>query len=184
MPDSSAHDQQSALLLLVPAAEPAVGGHRARLDASARDGVPAHLTVLYPFMPPALIDDATLGPLTDLFAGFAMFGFTLDRIGWFGDQVVWLGPRDDAPFRGLTGLVHASFPAYPPYEGAHPDPTPHLTIGHDADVATLRAAADSVREHLPIEAAATEVTLMTGPNPGIPGTPPAQWRPVATFPFA
>ena len=49
----TAPDWQSALLILVPAAEPAVGEHRARLDASARDGVPAHLTVLYPFLPPA-----------------------------------------------------------------------------------------------------------------------------------
>src|ERR1700761_7063123 len=53
-----ARDEQSALLIRVPAAEPAVGAHRARLDASARDGVPAHLTVLYPFLPPAQIDDA------------------------------------------------------------------------------------------------------------------------------
>ena len=56
---------QSALLVPVPAAEPAVAEHRARLDGSARDGVPAHLTVLYPFLPPALVDDvvlASLGP--------------------------------------------------------------------------------------------------------------------------
>src|SRR5580658_9294142 len=41
-------DWESALLVLVPAAEPAVGQHRARLDGAARDGVPAHITVLYP----------------------------------------------------------------------------------------------------------------------------------------
>jgi hypothetical protein len=42
---------QSALLLPVPAAEAAVGPYRALLDPSARDGVPAHITVLYPFLP-------------------------------------------------------------------------------------------------------------------------------------
>jgi hypothetical protein len=40
-------DWQSALLIAILEAEPAVGEHRARLDSSARDGVPAHLTVLY-----------------------------------------------------------------------------------------------------------------------------------------
>jgi hypothetical protein len=67
-------DLESALLLLVPAAEPVVGEHRARFDASARDGVPAHLTVLYPFLPPALIDDTVLASLIALFAGYPAFG--------------------------------------------------------------------------------------------------------------
>ena len=36
---------ETALLLPVPAAEPAVSHHRAQLDEAARDGVPAHVTV-------------------------------------------------------------------------------------------------------------------------------------------
>ena len=43
---------ESALLVAVPAAEPAVAAHRSRLDTSAAVGVPAHITVLYPFLPP------------------------------------------------------------------------------------------------------------------------------------
>lgn len=81
---------ETALLLPVPAAEPAVGQHRARLDEAARDGVPAHITVLYPFLPPAGIDEMLLALLGRLFAGFAAFGFTLDKVGWFGEEVVWL----------------------------------------------------------------------------------------------
>ena len=49
-------DSESALLLLVPAAEPVVGSHRAQLDLSARNGEPAHFTVLYPFLPPERLD--------------------------------------------------------------------------------------------------------------------------------
>ncbi|HEY5398126.1 MAG TPA: hypothetical protein VIL16_22320 [Trebonia sp.] len=64
----SDEDMQSALLVLVPAAEPVVGPHRARLDSSARDGVPAHLTVLYPFLPPAEIGQGVLAKLSRLFA--------------------------------------------------------------------------------------------------------------------
>src|ERR1700760_274772 len=120
MPDDHEDDrgpgnEQSALLLPVPAAEPAVGRHRARLDASARDGVPAHLTVLYPFLPPALIDDAVRASLRRLFAGFPAFAFTLDRVCWFGQDVVWLAPRDPAPFQALLTATWAAFPACPPY---------------------------------------------------------------------
>jgi hypothetical protein len=180
----AAPDPQSALLLLVPAAERAVGAHRARLDASARDGIPAHLTVLYPFLPPAQIDDTVLGSLARLFAGFPAFAFTLDRVGWFGDEVVWLGPHDQGPFRALTDLAFSAFPSCPPYGGQFADVIPHLTIGHVGSLAALRAAGDAVLPALPIEAAASEVTLMTGPRPGTPGTPPGQWRLIAAFPLA
>jgi len=174
---------ETALLLPVPAAEPAVSHHRARLDVAARDGVPAHITVLYPFLPPAGTSDPLLTLLSRLFAGFAAFEFTLDRVGWFGEDVVWLGPRDPAPFSALTSAAFNAFPSCPPYGGQHAEVIPHLTIGHAGGQQALRAAADAVCPCLPIEATAAEVTLMAGPRPGIPGTPPGQWRTVATFPL-
>ena len=42
---------ESAVLVPVPEAERAVSRHRARLDGAAARGVPAHVTVLYPFVP-------------------------------------------------------------------------------------------------------------------------------------
>jgi hypothetical protein len=54
---------RSALIVEVPAAEPAVARHRERLDSSAPLGVPAHITVLYPFLPPGAIGPAVLGDL-------------------------------------------------------------------------------------------------------------------------
>ena len=174
-------DWESALLVLVPAAESAVGEHRDRLDASARDGVPAHLTVLYPFLPLGLVDDAVLASLADLFAGVPAFRFRLDRVGWFADDVVWLGPHDEAPFRALTELAFAAFPCCAPYGGQYADVIPHLTVGHLGGAPALRAAGEAVRHRLPVEAAATEVTLMTGPPPGNPDIPPGQWRIMAAF---
>jgi 2'-5' RNA ligase len=176
--------QESALLVAVPAAEPAVGEYRARLDPSARGGVPAHLTVLYPFLAPPLIDDAVLASLAALFAAVPAFAFTLDRVGWFGDEVVWLGPRDARPFRALTALAWEAFPACAPYGGQYADLVPHLTIGEQGDPAALRAAGHAVRPHLPVEAAATEVTLMAGPPPRAAGAPPGRWRSLAAFPLA
>ena len=120
---------ETALLVPVPAAEPAVGRHRARLDEAARDGVPAHITVLYPFLPPARISDRLLASLGRLFAGVAAFEFKLDRIGWFGEEVVWLGPRDPTPFSILTSLTFTAFPSCPPYGGQFPDPRSDRTSG-------------------------------------------------------
>jgi 2'-5' RNA ligase len=177
-------DRESALLVAVPAAEPAVGEHRARLDSSARDGVPAHLTVLYPFLPPASIDGAVLASLRRLFAGFAPFDVTLDRVSWFGEKVVWLAPCDDGPFRALISAASAAFPSCPPYGNKHAEVIPHLTIGDRDDPGALRAAAAAVWGHLPIATRATEVTLMAGPAPGNPDIPPGQWRTLATFPLA
>ena len=174
---------ETALLLPVPAAEPAVSHHRARLDEAPRDGAPAHVTVLYPFLPPAEISEPLLASLGRLFAGFAAFEFTLDRVGWFGEEVVWLGPRDPAPFSALTSAAFTAFPCCPPYGGQHAVVVPHLTIGHVGGPQALRAAAESVRPCLPIDATAAEVILMAGPRPGTPGTPPGQWRAVAAFPL-
>ena len=176
-------DWESALLVPVPAAEPAVGQHRARLDEAARDGVPAHITVLYPFLPLAGIDEPLLAALGRLFAGHAAFQFVLDKVGWFGEEVVWLGPHDPAPFTALTELAFRAFPSCPPYRGQITEVIPHLTIGHGGGPQALGAAAESVRPCLPIEAAATEVTLMAGPRPGIPGMPPGQWRTIAALPL-
>jgi hypothetical protein len=177
---------ETALLVAVPEAEPAVGEHRARLDPSARVGVPAHLTVLYPFLPPAAIDDAVLTSLRRLFAGFAPFDVTLDRVSWFDEDVVWLAPSDDRPFRALISATRTAFPQCPPYGNQYADVIPHLTIGDRDDPGALRAAAEAVRGYLPVAARITEVTLMAGPapgGPGGPGTPPGRWRPLAAFPL-
>jgi 2'-5' RNA ligase superfamily len=98
---------ESALLVTVPAAEPTVARHRSRLDTSAAVGVPAHITVLYPFLPPDLIDADTHATLARLFASVPGFRFTLDRTRWFPGPVLWLAPSDPAPaHRGGSHLGH------------------------------------------------------------------------------
>ena len=99
--------------MTVPEAEPAVRQFRERFDASALLGVPAHITVLAPFMPAHAIDSAVLGQLGRLFAAVGWFPFRLDHTDWFGHEVLWLGLQDPAPFRALTHSVYQAFPAFP-----------------------------------------------------------------------
>ena len=47
---------ESGLVVLVPQAEALVKPFRDRYDPSAATGVPAHITLLYPFKPPDEID--------------------------------------------------------------------------------------------------------------------------------
>ena len=135
--------------------------HRERLDASAPLGVPAHITVLFPFMVPAAIGTAALTQLGHLFAAVSRFSFRLDHTGWFGDDVLWLGPRDPGPFRALTQRVYGAFPAFPPFAGQFDDVIPHLTIGHGHPLNDLRTAERAIQALLPIDSHATTVTLMT-----------------------
>jgi 2'-5' RNA ligase len=168
-------DPESALIIEVPEAEPAVARHRTRLDASAALGVPAHITVLAPFLPRAAIGPDVLAELTRLFAAVRPFRFRLDRTAWFGDEVLWLGPAEPGPFRELTALVYASFPACPPFGGEFEDVVPHLTVGHAAPLADLRAAERAVRAALPVAGHATAVTLLTR------GAADGRWARAATL---
>jgi len=60
--------RRSGLIVEVPEAEPAVARWRAQLDPLAAQGVPAHVTVLYPFLPVTEIDGQVRSRLTALFA--------------------------------------------------------------------------------------------------------------------
>lgn len=153
---------ESALVVTVPEAEDAVGAHRARLDHAAALGVPAHITILYPFISPAEIKDETLAELSVLFAEQPAFGFRLSEIGWFGEEVAWLRPDPSEKFLALITAVRERYPGFVPYNDPNLEVVPHLTIGQDMPVAELRAAAESVASYLPIQSTVSSVALMTG----------------------
>jgi 2'-5' RNA ligase len=165
---------ESALIVAVPEAEPAVGAHRAELDAG---GVPAHVTVLFPFLPPDRLDDDVLATVAGVVGSVPAFDVALARVAWFGDRVVWLAPEPAAPFRALTIALWHRFPEAPPYGGEHTDLVPHLTIGHDALRERLAAAAEEVAAHLPIAARVEAVRLIAR------GGVTEPWRTVRELPL-
>ena len=108
---------QLALIVPVPAAEPAVAARRTELDRAASWGVPAHVTVLYPFLEPQRIDEDVIAELQTITGSMTAFDLAFERVEWFGDDVVWLAPDPDLPFRALTKAVWDRYPEYPPYAG-------------------------------------------------------------------
>ena len=99
---------RTALVVVVPEAEPLVGEWRERYD-NASLGIPAHVTLLFPFVSTEVVDDALLEELRALFATQPSFSFSLPRVARFPD-VAWLAPVPDAPFRRLTELIVSSYP--------------------------------------------------------------------------
>jgi 2'-5' RNA ligase len=168
---------ESALIVEVPAAEPVVRRYRSELDANSSLGVPAHVTVLAPFLPVARLGAAEGDRLRRVFAAVTPFDFRLDRTGWFGTTVLWLGPEDPAPFRDLTDRVFAAFPDFPPFGGQFDDVVPHLTVGFERPVEILRRAELQIIPALPVAARASAVTLMAESSPG------GSWQTVASFPL-
>jgi 2'-5' RNA ligase len=143
----------------VPEAEPLVGAWRERYDAAARTGVPAHITLLYPFLPPARIGADVLRRLTRLFAAAAPIRFELGAVRRF-PGILYLEPRPSTPMRDLTHGIWALHPETPPYGGLFPEVVPHLTVAQVQDPALLDEVEAAVAPGLPIAAHVTEAWLM------------------------
>jgi 2'-5' RNA ligase len=82
---------ETCLILAVPAADAVIGWWRSRLDPSAAAGIPAHLTLIYPFVPDDQITDEDLGSLASIFAAEAPIEFELASVGRFRDAL-YLAP--------------------------------------------------------------------------------------------
>jgi len=141
---------RTALVIVVPEAEPVVGALRSRYDDADETGIPAHVTLLSPF------GDRDDG-LAELFARFAPFEFALTEVRRWPD-VVWLAPEPADPFVELTRALVERYPEHPPYERAHAEVIPHLTVGFRREVPTEVDA--QLREGLPIAARGTHVVQL------------------------
>lgn len=168
--------RESALIVPVPEAEDLVGAWRERYDDSARTGVPAHLTLLYPFLPPEDITETDLTQLAGLFASAAATPYRLTAVGRFPRGVLYLAPDREAFFRELTKRIWALYPHQPPYGGAFEHIVPHLTVAQSPDTELLERVESAVTAGLPIEAHAGEAWLMLQGGDG-------RWRAGHRFPL-
>jgi 2'-5' RNA ligase len=169
---------ESALAVGVPKAEPYVGTLRQRFDPSAKLGMPAHITVLYPFIPPERIADSVVRKLRDILASVAAFEFRLIRIARF-PTALYLAPEPAQPFVRLTEAVVRAFPECPPYGGQHDSIVPHLTVAQagtaEHDVAETELVA-ALPPRVGIEAFCNEVVLIENSS--------GRWEPMHSFRLA
>lgn len=153
---------ESALVVEVPEAHDLVAGSRAKWDPVVGHGGPTHVTVLYPFRHPDVIDEAVIQAIAAAVEPTSRFLFELTAIDRFAG-VIWLRPVPDAPFRRLTDDLCRAFPDCLPYRGAHADSPPHLTVGQFDDPVEQsrcqRQLASELDGRLPVRCVATDVSL-------------------------
>ena len=172
-------EPQSALVIVVPDAEFLVEVVRSAHDPAAAAGIPPHITVLYPFLPPKQLSAAGIQQeVASCFQQFVPFDFVLVSVKRF-PGTLYVAPEPSELFRALTLRVWETFPGCPPYKGRHSHIIPHLTVASNAGEEILTRVAGefeiSARQFLPLPARAEEVALLTnefGP-----------WQAVATFPL-
>jgi 2'-5' RNA ligase len=154
---------ESALAVILPEVEHLVAGFRELHDPSAAAGIPAHVTVLYPFKPPAEITSGTIQALSQSFVKFPPFDVRFAEWRHL-PRVLYLAPVPDDPFRRLTEAVQERFPETPPYAGQFDDVIPHLTVAQSDDADELqqitREFARAARAVLPIHTTVTEIVLL------------------------
>ena len=154
---------ESALVVLVPEAEFLVAAFRNQYDPSAAVGVPAHVTVLYPFKPPPELTADIIQSLEDLFSGFPKFRASFAELGRF-PGVLYLAPEPVEIFHRLIRLVTKRFPETPPYAGQFAEVIPHLTVAQVNDSEQLENIAtdfgQQATECLPIPASINQIALL------------------------
>jgi 2'-5' RNA ligase len=117
-------------LLIVPPREVQVFSFplREKYDNKAfNQNVPAHITLLYPFVSPEKVEDAIV-KLKTVCEALMPFELTLDRYGSFSDAV-FLESSDPEPAKKLHRHLADAFPEFPVYNGEYgPELHPHLTL--------------------------------------------------------
>jgi 2'-5' RNA ligase len=134
-------------------------GVRRQHDIAAASGAPAHVTILFPFLPVTQLAPSVRQELVRIAGTVLPFEVRFARVGRF-PGVVYLVPQPAAPFRRLTEALAERFPAYPPYGGTYDEVVPHLTLT-ESDSAPLDAIADAARRSLPFTHCARAIELLT-----------------------
>ncbi|MET9081989.1 2'-5' RNA ligase family protein [Streptomyces sp. NPDC004237] len=150
---------QSGLIVRVPEAEPLVRVWRDRLDPSARAGVPAHVTVLFPFLDASLIDQGVCAAIGEVLDRQCSFEARFDRCRRF-PGVLYLAPQPDTHFRRLTEAIVERWPENPPFGGQFDDVVPHLTVAQGQDEAVTEKVEAALRTGLPVVAQVSMVDLL------------------------
>ena len=132
------------------------------------------MTLLFPFVAAAEIDDEARSKIRRAVAGHAPFEVELGGVRRFEPSagspagVLWLAPEPAEPFVALTRSLVAAFPGLEPYGGVHDEIVPHVTIA-TADARRFDALLAEALRSLPIRQVVIDTTLLLE-------TPHGRWR--------
>lgn len=143
---------------------PALERVRRELDSAAALGVPAHVTILYPWLPAANLTAMTRGSLAAIAGETPAFEVRFSAARrWPG--VVYLEPEPAWRFTALIDRVVARFPEFQPYAGAFSEVIPHLTLVENA-LGPLDAIGLAAASHLPFERTVRSIEVLVEGSDG------------------
>src|SRR4051812_8668727 len=166
--------RRGGLIVPVPEVEAKIVRWMDRYLPIWKMGVPAHVTLLFPFPTLDHLDPSTVAELTALFASTPAIDVTFSAVGCFPD-VVYLAPEPKAWFIQFTERLCARFNMQP-YSGQHAEIVPHLTVARHADPAVQATITAGLERLLPIVTTIHEVLLVEEEKDG-------HWRRAARFPL-
>ncbi len=146
-------------MIAVPEVDPLIRSLGVLPDGN---GLPPHVSVLYPFLAPPTLGPSVDEALARVVGNHRAFDFALTGLGTF-PGVVWLAPEPERPFLDLGDSVIAEWPDLSRYGGAYPTEVAHLTVARGRIRRSWRA---TVAAAVPIRARATEVLLMVERSSG------------------
>jgi 2'-5' RNA ligase len=166
---------ETAIVVVVQQARAAVEPARHRFTVDGADGMPAHITLLYPFDDTEVLDSTRIDQLGEAFATFRPFDAELSEVARFErplDSVLWLAARPASAFVALTESIVSAFPEHHPYGGEFEAIVPHLTVAVSADGDLLARLEAELVAQLPIASRVNEVAIFRHAAAG--------WRPLAS----
>jgi 2'-5' RNA ligase len=142
---------ETVVLVPSPAADRAVSRWRRAHTGDGADGMPAHVTLLYPFADSRLLVAGMVSELREELARFPPFTLRLARLARFTGPpaVLYAVPEPRKRFLAMTAALTARF-GFLPYGGVHSEVIPHLTIAIAEDPVVLDAAEGDAAQRLPI----------------------------------
>ena len=168
-------NNESAVIIPVPEVESLVGGLRLQYDPVARLGVPAHITLLYPFCAPhSLAGEIEI--LSEVCESITSFAFSFTEVRRF-PATAYLHPNKPEVFTQITRTLVEKWPEYKPYGGAFADVVPHLTVADRVSPETLSVVEEHLRCRLPIQCVVREIWVLASDDAGM-------WTKRASLPLA
>jgi hypothetical protein len=144
----------------VPEADPLLAAVAVQYPEAVREGVPAHVSVLYPFLSADELDDRVTSALSELFAEQAPMSVKFGECRRSGD-FVYLRPDPIEGLAELTRKARRRWPNVVPYEGLYGEVEPHLTVAlHTTEERAAAVEREIVAERVPISAELREAWLL------------------------
>jgi 2'-5' RNA ligase len=163
------------VLVHVPEAEPVVGEWRLKHTYDAPLGIPAHVTLLFPFLSADELSAEVEERLARVLGAAEPFDVTFARTARFPEGL-YLQPEPSEPLSALTRAIAAEWPEHPPYEGAHEIVIPHLTVAEGDAEELLQRIESDVEPKLPVHKHVSEAQLFAEDEAG-------RWHEHARLPF-